>query len=392
VHALAWWGIALAAIVLAMFDPRFRKWLASMQTAITLLAVLAALSMAGVLIGQNLPLEAYVGKHGPGLGAFIVRSGLSNVFGAWYFLIIVTLLGVSVITCSFVRIARLVRTPSGLRIGKLGSLLTHISIVVVLVGGLVTALTGFRVPAERFLSAGDAIVVPEGGYSLRVDAARTEFNDRGMLSEYVSEVTVIEDGRDLLSQRIEVNHPLVHNGVGVYQFEMLPSATSIESTVLGVFVTTPHGERGPFDVVAAFGEEVEVPNTAYSVKVLEFLAHFTYDIESRTAALASVWHDNPAVLVQLSEDGEVLGEQWVFAAFPAHDDGGLPCRFVLLDYRPDFEHALTRFEFARQPGTPLLFGGFIAMSLGLCLTFWTRRPAGAADGGQKSGRAGRSKT
>ncbi len=391
-HALVWWGIVLVGIVLAMFDPRFRRWLASMQTAITLLAIVAALSMAGVLIGQNLPYEAYVGKHGPGLGGFIVRSGLSDVFGAWYFLLIVTLLGVSIITCSFVRILRLVRTPSGLRIGKLGSLLTHLSIVVVLAGGLVTALTGFRVPAERFLSAGDEIVVPEGGYSLRVDAARTEFNDRGMLSEYVSEVTVIEDGRDLFPKRIEVNHPLVHNGVGVYQFEMLPSATSIDEARLGVFVSTPHGERGPFEVVAPFGEEVEVPNTAYTVKVLEFLAHFTYDIESRTARLASEWHDNPAVLVQLSEDGEVLGEQWVFAAFPAHDDGGLPCRFVLLDYRPDYDRALTRFEFAQQPGTPLLFAGFVAMSLGLCLTFWTRRPAAPADGGRTGGRAGGSKT
>ncbi len=44
-----------------------------------------------------------------------------------------------------------------------------------------------------------------------------------------------------------------------------------------------------------------------------------------------------------------------------------------LDYIPDFDRGLTRFEFTRQPGTPLLFFGFAALSLGLCLVFWTRK-------------------
>ncbi|MCK4915792.1 MAG: hypothetical protein KAS89_06450, partial [Candidatus Eisenbacteria sp.] len=53
-------------------------------------------------------------------------------------------------------------------------------------------------------------------------------------------------------------------------------------------------------------------------------------------------------------------------------DAGLPCRIFLFSYLPDYERGLTRFELSRQPGTPLLFIGFAAMSLGLCLTFWTR--------------------
>jgi hypothetical protein len=373
------WVLVVAGVFMLAGNRRSRGWLTSMKTAIILLTIIAAFSMAGVLIGQNLPTEAYVERHGAGLGGFIVRSGLADVFGAWYFLVAVAALTLSIIVCSVSRVARIVRTAKRARLAKLGSLVTHLSIAVVMAGGLVTALSGFRYPAERFLSAGDEMLVAEGDFTVRVDAARTEFNEEGKLSEYVSEVTVIEDGREVFSRRIEVNEPLVHNGVGLYQYEMLPSATSVKEVVLGVMVLAEGGEGFPAEVAAPLGVDVEVPGTDLSVKVLEFLAHFTYDIERGTAELASVWHDNPAVLVQVAREGEILGEKWVFMSFPAHGGDDLPCRLVLLDYWPDHDNALTRFEIASQPGTPLLFGGFAAMSLGLMLTFWTRRPRQAAE-------------
>jgi hypothetical protein len=155
---------------------------------------------------------------------------------------------------------------------------------------------------------------------------------------------------------------------------MLPSPDAVTDVVLGVLVPRADGEDERFEVVVPFQGDAAVPGTGLTLKVLEFLADFTYDIERRTAELASVGHENPAVLVQVSDAGNVVGEQWVFANFAGHPgDQNLPCRLLLLDYRPDYESGLTRFEFSRQPGTPLLFSGFAALSVGLCLLFWTRR-------------------
>jgi len=388
IHGVYIGVLIVAAVFVLVGNRRSREWLASMKTAIILLAIIAAFSMAGVLIGQNLPTEAYVERHGAALGGFIARSGLSDVFGAWYFLVIVAALMLSVVVCSGSRLARITRTAKRARLAKLGSLVTHLAIAVVMAGGLVTALSGFRYPAERFLSAGDEMLVAEGGFTVRVDAARTEFNEEGKLSEYVSEVTVIEDDHEMFSRRIEVNEPLVHNGVGLYQYEMLPSATSVKEVKLGVMVLADGGEGFPVEVAVPPGEDVEVPGSDLTVKVLEFLGHFTYDIERGTAELASVWHDNPAVLVQVAREGEILGEKWIFASFPAHGGDDLPCRLILLDYWPDHDNALTRFEIASQPGTPLLFGGFAAMSLGLMLTFWTRRPRQTGERPAATGGAG----
>ena len=349
----------------------FRRWLSSMRAAIVLLLIVAALAVLGVAIGQGLPVEAYAERHGETIGAWIVAGGLANVFHTWYFGLTALVLGASMLSCSIVRLARLARASGRQRVRRIGSLVTHLAIVVVLAGGFVTAALGFRYAGASFLGAGDVVEVPEGGFSLRVDEARTEFSAAGVVSEYVSVVAIIEDGSEVGRRRIEVNSPLTHRGIGVYQFEMLPSATRVEEVLLGV-VIDEGGTRRPVEVVAPFGKDVPIPGTGLGLFVLEFLGDFTYDIETRTAGLRSVGHDNPAVLVQVREGGRVLGERWLFPGIEGHeDDDGLPCRLFFLDYRPDFRHGLTRFEFSKQPGTPLVFVGFVALSIGLGLTFWT---------------------
>lgn len=282
-----------------------------------------------------------------------------------------------VVACTWRRAGGLVRSRGPARIARVGSLVTHASILVIVAGALWSTAASFRYPSQAYLAAGGTLDVLAGGFTVRVDDAWTKVTDEGLPTEYVSLVTVLEDGREVRRHRIEVNHPLVHRGVGVYQLEMLPSATTIERALLDVVVPGDDDGRA-VRVDAPFGEEVPVPGTDLSVKVVAFYADFAYDIEQRTAELKSVQHENPAVLVQVGEAGRVVGERWVFAAFPGHDGAeALPCRLFLVDYTPDFRNGLTRFEISRQPGEPLLFAGFAAMSVGLALVFWVRIPAAA---------------
>jgi hypothetical protein len=369
------WFLALlaAGAVVALALRPSRRWLSRTRTAVGILTTMTVLALAGVFVGQGLPPEAYVDRHGPVLGALLVRSGLTSVFTSPYFLVAVAAFALSILACTFGRLKRLVRATAG-RASRIGSLTTHLALVVIIAGGIVTAVGGFRRPGDRYAPAGAEIPVPEGGFSLRIDEARTDFTDEGVISEYTSIVTVLEDGEEVRTHRIEVNHPLVHRGIGVYQYEMLPAAESVLEVTLGVVVDAGDGrDEQLHELRLPFRESVAVPGTATTLKAVEFLSHFSYDIDRGTAVLVSVAHENPAVLVQVSEGGRVLGERWAFAGFRGHDLGAeLPCRLFLLDYRPDFENGLTRFEFTRQPGTPLLYLGFAALSLGLVLTFWTR--------------------
>lgn len=363
-------GLVAAAVACGVW-PAFRSWIASMRTAIWILSLLAVFSLMGVLVGQNLPPEAYVERYGRLVGSLVARAGVGHIFDAWYFLLMVGVLAISIVACSLVRGAQLARRGGLSSLLRAGSLLTHMSFVLILAGGLVSGIGGFRRALPVYLGAGGVVEVEEGGFSLRVDDARMEFSETGAVSDYVSIVTVVADGAESGPHRIEVNHPLDVRGIGVYQYEMLPSSTSLESALLGVVVPREGDEPLHVEVEAPYGEEVGVPGTSLTLKVVEFLSHFTYDIDRGTAELASIRHENPAVLVQVAEDGVAVDGRWVFAGFPGHG-GRLPCTLFLLDYAPDYRHALTRFEISRQPGTPLVYAGFILMSLGLCLTFWVR--------------------
>jgi len=370
---LTLWLLVAAVVVPAVFLKRFRRWLSSMTGAVWILVALTVMSLLGVMIGQNLPPDAYADRYGQALGSFVYRSGLSDIFTSWYFLLFAAVLAASLVACSFGRLRKLAAARGAGRASRVGSLLLHVSMVVILAGGVVTAVFGFRYPAPVYLSAGDEMEVTEGGFTIRVDAASTVFTDEGVIADYFSDVVVIEDGEEILSHHIEVNSPLVYNGVGLYQHEMLPSATSVLEVMFGIIVLTEDGELPLTTIAVPFNEDFQLPGTDITLKVLEFLADFTYDIESRTASLVSLSHRNPAVLVRISEAGGVLADRWIFADVQTHrNDVGLPCRLFLFDYLPDYDRGLTRFELSRQPGTPLLFIGFAAMSLGLCLTFWTR--------------------
>jgi cytochrome c biogenesis protein ResB len=366
------WLVVIAAALVALLIRPYRRWISSMSGAVWILAVIAVLTLAGVLIGQKLPAEAYTDRYGEGLGAFIMSAGLSDVFSSWYFLLLVSALGVSLIACSAGRLWKLARAAGRQRARRVGSLTLHASLVLVLLGGVVTASLGFRYPGGEYLAAGESMFVPEADFTVRVDAASTEFTTEGMVKEYFSDVTVIDHGENVMTRRIEVNHPLVYKGIGVYQYEMLPSATSVEAVLLGISMAGPEGNGALRRLMVPYDESYRIPGTDVSLKVVEFLSDFTYDIERHTAELASAMHTNPAVLVQVSRADSVIGERWVFADIQTHrNDEGLPCRIFLLDYVPDFEHGLTRFEISHQPGTPLLYLGFVAMSVGLVLAFWT---------------------
>jgi cytochrome c biogenesis protein len=370
---LTLWFLLAAVVLAAAFLKGFRKWLSSMSGAVWILVALTVMSLLGVMIGQNLPPEAYTERYGDAVGGLVYRAGLTDIFTSWYFLGLSAVLAASLLACSAGRLRKLARARGRGWLSRAGSLLLHVALVVIIAGGVVTAVFGFRHPAPFYLIAGDEMEIEEGGFAIRVDAASTEFSDDGVVSEYYSDVAVIEDGEEVRSQRIEVNHPLVHNGVGLYQHEMLPAATSVREVLFGIVMMTDEGDSPITTIAVPFQEEYTLPGTDVTLEVLEFLADFTYDIQSRTATLASLRHRNPAVKVRISEAGEFVADRWVFADTQAHrDDSNLPCRVFLFDYLPDYENGITRFELSRQPGTPLLFIGFAAMSLGLMLTFWTR--------------------
>jgi hypothetical protein len=108
------------------------KFISSIHLGIVLMSSVLVSVVLGTLVLQNADPQAYVRIYSEPLFALFKAVHLTNLFGSWWFLALLMLLGVNLIACA------VKRKPWSLT--RLGFILTHFGIVVVIIGGLVGGL------------------------------------------------------------------------------------------------------------------------------------------------------------------------------------------------------------------------------------------------------------
>jgi len=250
--------------------------------------------------------------------------------------------------------------------GIFGSDAVHLGLLVIIAGGIVTAAGGFR--TDLGLNAGKVLDVPRAGFALRLDKFETETYPDGNVKDWKSTLTVIENGRDVRTQVIEVNHPLVHHGFSFYQ-----SAYGFDwDDPTLEFRIGKKSEAGPgrtikirVGVKTALGDE---DGTEFAVR--RFIPDFVLG-ENNTPGTRSDQPNNPAALVEGWSGGRKVIEGWVFAAYPdvtrlrgeAAADWTIELRNV---DAPQF----SVIQAAKDPGVPLIWLGCFLVMAGLFLAFY----------------------
>ncbi|WP_413159943.1 cytochrome c biogenesis protein [Capilliphycus salinus ALCB114379] len=259
--------------------------LANLRLAIVLLLVIAVFSVSGTVIEQGESLQFYQQNYPehPALFGFltwkvILLLGLDHVYRTWWFLALLLLFGSSLIACTFTRqlpnlksarrwnyyqspkqfknlaLSAEIETGSletlktllekrryrifqedhklyarkGL-IGRIGPIIVHASMIVILIGSTVGSLTGFIaqeiVPSgetfqvRRIIDAGPfaASQIPQD-WSVRVNKFWIDYTPDGTIDQFYSDLSVLDNnGSEVDRQTIHVNKPLKHNGVTFYQ-------------------------------------------------------------------------------------------------------------------------------------------------------------------------------
>lgn len=130
---------------------------------------------------------------------------------------------------------------------RTGVYMVHASILVIFLGAIIGSLGGFKgsvmIPETQesskvFLYDGKG--VEELDFAVRNNKFRIDFYPNGMPKEYTSSLTVIEQGKEVLTKIIEVNDPLTYRGITFYQSSYDPYQDFV------VVVTTPDGEEQTF--------------------------------------------------------------------------------------------------------------------------------------------------
>ena len=221
-----------------------------------LLGLILLCSFPGSVIAQGNTPDWYVQTY-PDWHGVILKLGLDDVFGSWYFITLLALLCLNLTLCSLIRIRNVVKaskraaasaverktkvflTPEGtaqLRqlleerhykkevfadttvysknaIGWYGSFITHLAILLTVLFG--AAALYLPKVTDQTCFPGENLTM-EDGTAIAVESFRIE-NPEGKL-DYASIIEIrLPDGRTSGQQRISVNYPLSFGGYKVYQ-------------------------------------------------------------------------------------------------------------------------------------------------------------------------------
>ncbi|MBD2313582.1 cytochrome c biogenesis protein [Desertifilum sp. FACHB-1129] len=270
--------------------------LADLRLAIILLLAIALFSISGTVIEQGQSLAFYQANYpeDPALFGFLswkvlLTLGLDHVYRTWWFLALLILFGSSLTACTFTRqfpalkaarrwqfykqprqfekLALSTELASGspdsletllqnyrYRVfregdtlyarkgiaGRIGPIIVHASMLLILAGSIIGAMTGFV--AQEMIPSGETFqirnILDAGPYaasqvpkdwSVKVNRFWIDYTPNGTIDQFYSDLSVLDkDGNEVKRKTIHVNEPLRYKGVTLYQADWGLAAVQVQ--------------------------------------------------------------------------------------------------------------------------------------------------------------------
>lgn len=401
-------------------DPFSKIWdfFTSVKLTIVLLLSLATTSIIGTLIPQNEDPQAYFQAFGGVLYQLFNLLDFFDMYHSWWFQLLIVLLTTNIIVCSIDRMSsnrRILfvrnpsfklprfrnlkhrqeftneRTPQQLkdvyqtfisrrfrrsqveatengfaiygekgRWTRFGVYTVHLSVVLLLIGGLITSIFGFdgfvniaEGESTQSIRLRSKPQMMQLDFAIRCDDFNVSFYDTGAPKEFRSSLTILEQGRPVLTKDIIVNDPLRYKGISIYQssYGSLPSNEVVLS-----FTSSKTGMI--YKNNARMNQPVQLPEKLGTFEIKEFLrsAKFKgHDIgEAYIGILTPPGGDPVQVTLPLR-----------FPTFDKMRKGNLV--IAVVEHVPRF---YTGLQVAKDPGVWVVYSGFILMIIGCYITFF----------------------
>ncbi|MDL2269127.1 cytochrome c biogenesis protein ResB [Desulfosarcina sp. OttesenSCG-928-A07] len=414
----------------------------SIKLTVVLLLSLAMTSIIGTVLPQNKNPQFYEG-YGPIGVRLIEHLNLFDMYHAWWFQGLLLLLMINIVVCSINRLQKtgsliwgpasdirpdrfvgrkdartlddardtealiksyeplvrrwfpgcqVLRTENQVviygekgRWSRLGVYIVHLSVILLLVGGLVGSFFGF----EGF------VTLPEGettdtvhihgtgqtlslDFQIRCDRFSISRYENGMVKEYRSSLTLLENGAPVLQKDIIVNDPLRYRGINIFQ--------------------SSYGKLAPQQQDSPALPEPG-PDTEYHLHFLSKESGMTYTRHAKVGVEVDIPEGLGKFLIvsyepQTDFHGRPLGPALKGILTPMEGepvDVVLPIRFpgfdrmrsgdvaiAVIPPRPSPPAALpdeetryyTGLQVTRDPGVGLVYAGFALMIIGCFVSFY----------------------
>jgi len=275
--------------------------------------------------------------------------------------------------------------------GRLGVYVTHFSVIVVFIGAIVGALWGFKgyvqieegqsvdklwlrehplIPNSNIKETPSGEFYYQADFSVRCDKfelKQYEFMNRptGMPSDYLSYLTVLQNGKEVENKKIEVNSPLKFENIKFYQSNYGQSPTN--ATIL----IRARSLNGTQPVVKDYslkrGQKVKLEGSDYEMMLSDLSPDVVISPENQLVPQSDQYKGRgAAILVFFGPDGKVADRAAILDVDPRSQPHKVPYSFDIMNYTGTY---YTGLQVTYDPGVWVVYGGFITMVLGVFFTF-----------------------
>ena len=242
---------------------------------------------------------------------------------------------------------------------RLAFFVTHLSILIIFLGAMIGSFFGYKAYVNIFEGEAVARVQTRAGkmqplnFQVKCNTFHAEFYSSGAPMDYRSDLSVIQNGKEVVRKTIRVNDPLTFEGITFYQ-----SSYGGQPDQVVIEVVNRDGTlKGT--VMAPFGQKVGIPGMADEIGIADYQEHFHLPDGSEGGRAIDV-HIFP------EKGGEV--EAWLPLDHPEYDKrrGGdyyLRARDLKLK-------KYTGLQVNKDPGEILVWLGSTLLVVGIMVAFF----------------------
>ena len=236
------------------------------------------------------------------------------------------------------------------RFGHIGSSITHLGIIVIIIGSIIGAV--FADEGYFNLMPGDVKSFPEYGFALRLDDFSLGFRENGTVEQYYSKVSVLKADQPDKEATLWVNQPLAVSPLNFYQTSYgWASRLKIANGSSEILLAK----------VLRNGESAFLQDNHMTVYLYGFYPNFTITSEGQPLTMTEEVK-NPHYAVILYEFGEHVGSYIVEPGQPIERG----------EYQISFQDSVlyTGLTYRKDFGYAFVVAGSLLMFLGLIFSFY----------------------